>query len=50
MPKTCKGMVKNVIKPKLAFLKKKDADAHIALRAIKKLHKGGYLNDHLFPN
>jgi hypothetical protein len=37
MPKTCKGMVLSVIKPERAFLKKKDAEGHVALIAIKEL-------------
>jgi hypothetical protein len=53
MPDTCSKFLKRV-KPEKAFVKKKDAENHVALLALKKLHecnKEGvqYLNDNLFP-
>jgi hypothetical protein len=31
------------------FLKKKDAENHVALLSLKKLHQNGHLDDYLFP-
>lgn len=53
MPDTCRKFLKR-IKPEKAFVKKKDAENHVALLALKKLHERNsdgfqYLNDNLFP-
>jgi len=48
MPETCKTILRKV-NPKSAFVKKKDAENHVALLAIKKLRDKGYLDQHLFP-
>ena len=48
MPETCKHILRKV-NPKTAFIKKKDAENHVALLAIIKLRNKGYLDDHLFP-
>ena len=37
MPNTCSKFLKR-IKPEKAFVKKKDAENHVALLALKKLH------------
>jgi hypothetical protein len=37
------------VNPKYAFVKKKDAENHVALRAIRKLRSKGYLDKYLFP-
>ena len=51
MPKTCGEYVGHVyrIMPENGFLKKKDAENHVALLALKKLHTNGYFDDFLFP-
>jgi Dicer dimerisation domain len=48
MPETCKNILRKV-NPKSAFVKKKDAENHVALLAIKKLREKGHLDKHLFP-
>lgn len=48
MPETCKSILRKV-NPKSAFVKKKDAENHVALLAIKKLRDKGHLDEHLFP-
>jgi len=53
MPETCSKFLKR-IKPERAFVKKKDAENHVALLALKKLNEKDsqgyqYLNDNLFP-
>jgi hypothetical protein len=48
MPETCKTILRKV-NPKSAFVKKKDAENHVALLAIKKLREKGHLDEHLFP-
>jgi hypothetical protein len=48
MPETCKNILRKV-NPKSAFVKKKDAENHVALLAIKKLREKGHLDEHLFP-
>ena len=47
-PNSCKDVIKK-INPKSVFIKKKDAENHVALLAIKKLKEKGYFDDHLFP-
>ena len=51
MPKTCGEYVGHVyrIMPENGFLKKKDAENHVALLALKKLHENRYFDDFLFP-
>lgn len=49
MPQICMNIFRKV-NPKLAFVKKKDAENHVALLAIKKLRQRGHLDAHLFPN
>jgi len=48
MPMTCVHMLRKV-NPKNAFIKKKDAENHVALLAIKKLKDRGYIDEYLFP-
>jgi len=48
MPTICHTIIKKV-NPKCAFIKKKDAENHVALLAIYKLRKRGFINDYLFP-
>jgi hypothetical protein len=50
MPKTChaKGITK--VNPKNAYAKKRDAENHVALLAIKKLYDKGFLTNYLFVN
>jgi hypothetical protein len=48
MPETCKNILRKV-NPRSAFVKKKDAENHVALLAIKKLREKGHLDEHLFP-
>jgi len=48
MPETCKSILRKV-NPKSAFVKKKDAENHVALLAIRKLREKGHLDEHLFP-
>ena len=35
--------------PLEGFLKKKDAENHVALVAVKKLHQNGHFDEYLFP-
>lgn len=49
MPEICKHILRKV-NPKTAFIKKKDAENHVALLAIIKLRQKGFLDDHLFPS
>lgn len=48
MPETCKHILRKV-NPKNAFVKKKDAENHVALIAIRKLRQLNHLDEHLFP-
>lgn len=48
MPLSCVHVFRKV-NPKEAFFKKKDAENHVALLAIRKLRQRGYLDEHLFP-
>ena len=48
MPKTCTHILKKV-RPEKAFVKKREAENHVALIALTKLREKGYLNEHLFP-
>jgi hypothetical protein len=49
MPKTCYNYLKKV-RPLTAFVKKRDAENHVALLALEKLHKKKFLSKHLFPS
>lgn len=49
MPESCKDMLRKV-NPENAFIKKKDAENHVALLAIKKLRIKGFIDDYLFPS
>ena len=51
LPKTCGKYVNFVyrIEPEVGFLKKRDSENHVALLALQKLHKNGYLDEYLFP-
>ena len=48
-PRRCKDILRKV-NPKTAFIKKKDAENHVALLALKRLHKKNILNDYLMLN
>ena len=48
MPQTCMHILKKV-RPEKAFVKKREAENHVALIALAKLREKGYLNEHLFP-
>lgn len=48
MPLTCIHIFRKV-NPKNAYVKKKDAENHVALLAINKLKSRGHLDDYLFP-
>jgi hypothetical protein len=48
MPQTCVHIFRKV-NPKVAYMKKKDAENHVALLAIRKLRQKGHLDGHLFP-
>ena len=48
MPMTCVNYLRKV-NPKQAYIKKKDAENHVALLAIKKLRDRGHLDEYLFP-
>jgi uncharacterized protein YuzB (UPF0349 family) len=48
MPMTCVHILRKV-NPKSAYVKKKDAENHVALLAIRKLRQRGYLDEYLFP-
>ena len=47
-PNSCKDVIKKV-NPLSVFVKKKDAENHVALLAIKKLKEKGYFDEYLFP-
>ena len=49
MPQICAHIFRKV-NPTHAFVKKKDAENHVALLAIRKLRERGHLDAHLFPN
>lgn len=48
MPMTCVHIFRK-INPILAYVKKKDAENHVALLAIRKLRAGGHFDEYLFP-
>lgn len=49
MPKSCRMFFKTM-RPESAYSKKKDAENHISLLAIKKLHELKLLDDHFYPS
>lgn len=51
MPKTC-GQYLNYmyrVMPENGYPKKRDAENHVALLAIKQLHQNKHMDDFLFP-
>lgn len=48
MPECCKDKLRKV-NPVNAYLKKRDAENHVALLAVIKLRKRGYFDERLFP-
>ena len=48
MPECCKDRLRKV-NPIHAFVKKRDAENHVALLAIKKLRAKGLIDEYLFP-
>lgn len=48
-PRVCKDILRKQ-NPETAFIKKRDAENHVALLALKRLHLKGYLNDNLMMN
>lgn len=48
LPKLLQKVMRTV-KPESAFAKKKDAENHVSLLAIKKLYSMGLINDNLYP-
>ena len=49
MPECCKDRLRKV-NPVHAFVKKRDAENHVALLAIKKLRAKGLIDEYLFPS
>ena len=47
-PNSCKDVIKKV-NPQSVFVKKRDAENHVALLAIRKLKEKGLFDSHLFP-
>lgn len=50
LPETCHSKGIKRINPKNAYAKKRDAENHVALLCIRKLHEKGFLTDYLFVN
>jgi hypothetical protein len=48
MPMTCVHIFRKV-NPQNAYVKKKDAENHVALLAVRKLRQRGHLDEYLFP-
>ena len=48
MPKSCKKYLQTM-EPNTAYCKKKDAENHVSLRAIKLLYQNKYIDDHIYP-
>lgn len=49
MPETCRDKGITKINPKNAYPKKKDAENHVALLAVRRLIEKGYFDEYLFP-
>ncbi len=49
MPECCKDVLKKV-NPRDAFVKKRDAENHVALTAVKKLRERNLIDEYLFPS
>ena len=47
-PLSCKDIIRKV-NPQSVFVKKRDAENHVALLAIKKLKEKGFFDGYLFP-
>lgn len=49
-PRRCKDIVLRKQNPERAFVKKRDAENHVALLAVKRLQQKGFLTEHLMTN
>ena len=52
LPKTCAPFMKDGrhrFVPEFGYLRKRESEGHVALLALKKLHKDNFLDDYLFP-